>query len=507
MRNKAYIFVLFSVLLAACSREAVVPENATSLKEQADIYPDYRDIIVPPNIAPLNFQVRSAGDDYVCAVKGGGVEFVVGADDEGTVRFDTTEWKQLLAASKGGDIKVSLYAERDGAWVAFPEYNLHVAEEAIDRYLSYRLIEPSYELYRQIGLYQRDLENFDEYVIYENNRVFDDEENHCVNCHNYQNYDTKRMLFHVRAKHGGTIFVDGDKVEKYKMTTDSTAGNAVYPSWHPQLNLVAFSTNKTGQAFHLQDHNKIEVVDYGSDLMLYNADEHTMRNIFGRTDGEFETFPCWAPDGKRLYYCSAYVPQFRGIPDSLATDTILRYYRDVRYDLKSVSFDPETRTFGPAEMLEQCSAVEKSASLPRVSPDGRYLLYGLAAFGQFHIWHQDSDLWIKDLETGEARALTEANSPSVESYHGWSSNGRWIVFASRRLDSNYSRVFIAYFDKEGKAHKAFVLPQDNPDHNIFLMKSYNVPELSRSRVKITPQEFYDVIHADDKIKTISYSSK
>ena len=198
---------------------------------------------------------------------------------------------------------------------------------------------------------------------------------------------------------------------------------------------------------------------------------------------------------------------FKGVPDSLAADTILRYYRSVRYDIKALSFDPETRTFGQPEMVEECSAAGKSAAVPRVSPDGRYVLYALADFGQFHIWHQDSDLWIKDLATGEARPLVEANSESVESYHGWSSNGRWIVFASRRLDKNYSRVFIAYFDKDGRAHKAFVLPQENPDHDIMLMKSYNVPELSRSRVSISPQQFRDVICADDKIKTITYSSK
>ena len=56
----------------------------------------------------------------------------------------------------------------------------------------------------------------------------------------------------------------------------------------------------------------------------------------------------------------------------------------------------------------------------------------MAPFGTFHIWHPESDLYVVDLETGENRELTEANSDDTESYHSWSSNSRWIVFSSRR---------------------------------------------------------------------------
>ncbi len=502
--KKAILLALCALCLTACSTAPEIPVNSTPTDEQADIYPDYRDIIIPSNIAPLNFMVRSAGTDFVCALEGGGQQLVAGSQ-EGKMCFDTLQWKQLLQAAKGKDVKVTLYAERDGAWVSFPSYTLSVAAEPIDRYLSYRLIEPSYELYRQMGLYQRDLETFDEFAIYENNREFDEDNNHCVNCHNFQAYDTKRMLFHVRAKHGGTVMVSNGKAEKLKMTTDSTAGNAVYPSWHPTLPLIAFSTNKTGQAFHLQNPNKIEVVDYGSDLLFYDVEKHTISNIL-KTDDAFETFPCWAPDGRTLYYCSASMPMFRGLPDSAAVDSILRYHPVVRYDIMRLTFNPETHTFGQPELVVDCASEKKSAAVPRISPDGRYLLYTRGDYGQFHIWHHDSDLWIKDLVSGDHYALEDANSTDVDSYHGWSSNGRWIVFASRRMDGNYSRPFIAYFDKDGKAHKAFVLPQEDPEQNLLLMKSYNVPELSRSRVPMTPEQFHDIIYDDAAIKPVTYKA-
>ena len=149
--------------------------------------------------------------------------------------------------------------------------------------------------------------------------------------------------------------------------------------------------------------------------------------------------------------------------------------------------------------------MEKSATIPRISPDGRYLLYGLGGWGCFHIWHPDADLYITDLQTGEMRALEAANSTEAESYHSWSSNGRWILFASRRDDGNYSRLYISYFDKEGNVHKAFELPQEDPDFYYFMMKSYNVPEFMVEPVKISPQDFVKV--AKTEAESVNFKGK
>lgn len=505
MKKIFSLLALSLVLLASCQKQAAVPTESTPTTEVANIYPDYRDIVIPPNIAPLNFQIKSAGTAFVASVSGAkGTALVTAAGADGKIMMDPKAWSALLEANKGDSLHVSLYAQQsDGRWLAYPRYTLHIAPEPIDRYLSYRLIEPGYELYRQLGLYQRDLQTFDEYTIYENNRSFSEKENHCINCHNYQAYDTRRMLFYVRATHGGTVVTDGEKIEKLNMKHDSILSTTVYPTWHPTRPWIVFSSNQTGQAFHLQGPEKIEVIDYGSDLVFYDADTHTLTNIL-KTEDYLETFPCWAPDGKKLYYCSVYTPVLQGKESKRRSDIVLSGYDKLRYNLMSLTFDEQTRSFGAPQLELACDSMGKSVSVPRVSPDGRYLLFTLGDYGQFHIWHNSADLYIKDLHTGQVRPLTQTNSLGVDSYHTWSSNGRWIVFSSRRDDATYTRPYIAYFDPQGRDYKAFILPQLDPEHNLMLLKSYNVPELTRNPVQISSEQFKEVIYNDDATRSVTY---
>jgi len=492
------IFLIFSVsLLISCSnRPTSLPTTFTEITDSAVIYPDYRDVTIPPNIAPLNFMISDASADAFVADLNG---VICGAGSDGKFDIDTTAWRSLLSENKGKDIRIVVYAQRKQGWVRYPSFNMYVAEEDIDNYLSYRLIEPGYELYRQLGLYQRNLTNFTQTTIYENNRSFDNDGNHCINCHNYQNYDTERMLFHVRAAHGGTVITHGTEAHKIAIKHDSILAAGVYPSWHPTLPLVAFSTNKTGQVFHLKHPEKIEVLDTESDLILYDAEHNEVRNVIRSTD-YLETFPCWSPDGCRLYYCSARSPQ---IDRSNLDVEISARYDSLLYDIYSMPFDPATRSFGEPRLEIDASSQKMSCSVPRVSPDGRYLLYTYGQYGQFHIWHKSADLWVKRLRVEGSESsedstlnvypLTAANSSDADSYHSWSSNGRWIVFSSRRDDGNFTRPYIAYFDTSGQAHRPFLLPQRDPESNLLLLKSYNVPELTRSAVRISAEEMNHVV--------------
>lgn len=141
------------------------------------------------------------------------------------------------------------------------------------------------------------------------------------------------MLFHVRAKYGCTVFVDGDRIETLDTKTDRTISALVYPSWHPSGKFVAFSINNTTQDTHPV--HRTEVYDKASDVVVYDVEKQeivTTQALFSKK--HFETFPTFSPDGKQLYFCSA--PALK-VPGEL---------RDLRYSLCRVSFDPESRTFG-----------------------------------------------------------------------------------------------------------------------------------------------------------------
>ena len=483
------LFALTSCLLfTACSQQ--LPSDFTQSDALPKIYPDYVDVTVPVNIAPLTFEMDGQWEEMAVRYSFNGEEIIC----RGTQALpDLDNWKSLTAAAQGKDIQVETYASNNGQWTRFKPFNIHVSPDSIDAYISYRLIHPSYVSYEELTINQRCLENYDESVIYDNILCTENSQGQCINCHNYQQYNPERMQFHARQNHGGTVITYDGKTRKINMGNDSILSAGVYPTWHPVLPLIVYSTNLTRQNFHVADHNKVEVYDTTSDLIAYDVMKNEVTNIENNPD-ELEVFPFWAPDGKHVYYCSAHFEY----PDTITNKDLylLRHSNKVRYNIYRKSFDAATMAFGPRELVFAADTLGQSATLPRISPDGRYLMFTMAPYGVFHIWHRDADLWMMDLSTLEARPTAELNSRDTESYHSWSSNGRWIVFSSRRDDGNFTRPFIAHIDENGKGTKPFELPCADPDYHRQFMKSYNVPEFMRGPVTIKPQDFADVLKGD-----------
>ena len=483
----AACFVLLSSFFISCSSPSV-PSSFTESGQLPKIYPEYTNVTVPVNIAPLSFELDEPADGMIARYKAGDMEIVC----EDKMQPDIDEWRDMTAQAKGGAISVDVYALHGDQWTHYKPFSINVSPDSIDAYLSYRLIPPSFVSYEALTISQRCLENYDESVIYDNMLCGFEKEGQCINCHNYQQWNPEHMQFHARQKSGGTVIAYDGQLKKVNMRNDSILSAGVYPAWHPWLKLIVYSTDKTHQSFHITDPNKIEVYDTESDIIAYDIDRNEVTNLENDTT-EFEVFPAWAPDGKTLYYCSAHFERNSEIPRN---NDVVNRAEELKYNIYKKSFDPDTRQFGPHELVFSADTLDKSAVLPRISPDGRFLIFTMAHYGYFHIWHHDADLWLLNLQSGEARSLQEINSPDTESYHTWSSNGRWLVFSSRRDDGTYTRPFFAHVDKDGKWSKPFELPQADPDYHRQFLRCYNIPEFMRGPVTIKPQTFADLLKGD-----------
>lgn len=487
-----HILAVGMLLLASCTNHPDVPSSSKAEKCLPAIYPDYCDVTIPCNIAPLNFMLpdneyeecvaRLTTPDGKQQTYGNGVK----------VQIPEDEWHNMLTAAKGKSIKVEVWGKKQGQWLAYKPFEMKVAAEPIDEYVSYRLVEPTYVAWSFMEIAQRNLTSFEESQIFNNEITMNDRaKGQCINCHSYQNYKTDNMMFHVRLSNSGTVIVNDGKVSRVNLKRDYTISSGVYPSWHPTEKLIAFSTDITRQAFHTGNINKIEVYDLGSDIILYDIKTDSVTVVSNDSD-RLEIYPTWSPDGKYLYYGKTLA-----LPDSLSDKDIRTTYPYLQYNLYRRSFDIPTHNFGDEELVYDAASNNKSATLPRISPDGHYLLFAEGQYGCFHSRHHDADivcLPLANLTTTDAVHPTRLNLAPLnskgqsDSYPSWSSNGHWIMLASRREDGNYSRIYFSYFH-DGKVEKSFLMPQKDPEHNTFRLKSYNRPEFMVEPVKISVEEF------------------
>lgn len=459
-----HIAIASLLLLTACTP---TPHDVRQSEEEAPIYPDYKDVTIPVNIAPMNFLVRGVdaievkADDVTVNSRGGSVE------------FGMREWRRLL---EGHDtITVEVTALRDGQWTAYKRFHWYVVGDSIDSYLTYRLIEPDYTVWSRLQIKQRCVENFDEYTLSDYNLVGD----RCMNCHTASRQNPNLSMMYVRGEGGGAILNQSGRLRKLNIKTPDMPANSTYFVFSPSGKYIVFSANMVIAAVHASAKKRLEVYDKPSDIYAADLEQNKIIRSPLLNDPEwYETFPCFTPDGQYVYYCTA--PKVE-LPQE---------YKKLKYALVRIPFDEATGTFGTQV---DTLFTERSVCHPRVSPDGERLLFTVQDYGTFPIWHTEADLWMMNLKTGEIDKLKVVNSDRSDTYHSWSSNSRWFVFASKRDDGLYGKPYFCYVDRNGKAHKPFCLPQEDPTFYDDFLKSFNAPELVNGRIPFDAVDVADVM--------------
>lgn len=454
--------LLAVVCLAAACCSGTPSTSLSGSEGPVVIYPDYKDVTIPVNIAPLNYHYAMAGASSAVTT------FSL---DGRTIRFrglkvewKLRKWKSFIAEAAGKTITVSVDIKVEGRNVS-DSWSISVIADKIDPYLTYRLIEPTYQTWSNVSIRERNIENFDELTINDYRYT----ENSCMNCHIHGNSPENLSMYYVRGPKGGAVLNRDGMLRKLNLRAEGMLSGAVYGELHPSGRYGVFSTNVIIPGIHAMAGGRSEVFDTASDLTVADFDSNTMINQphTSRAD-RFETFPCFSADGSEVFYCVADTVH---VPGDLG---------NLLYSLVKVSFDAGTGKLGEkVDTLWNARDHGTSICHPKASPDGRWIMFTVSDYGTFPVNHDESALQMIDLHTGAVHDLASIKGNHSDTFHSWSSDGRWFVFASKRGDGQFSKAYYCHLDEYGNPSKPFVLPQKSSRFYINNLKSFNVPDIGR----------------------------
>ncbi|HPS55100.1 MAG TPA: hypothetical protein PLP05_05850 [Sedimentisphaerales bacterium] len=468
------------------------PEDYTAIDAYPSIKPDYTDITIPPNIAPMNFSIQHQAEQYYVKIYSDNAPAITLTSKSPDVIIPLKSWHELLDANKTKKLCIDVYTKaKNNSWQKFKTITNTIAPEPIDSYLVYRNIPPVHGQWYNMSINQRNLTSFKTSLIL-NNDYF---QRGCINCHTFCSSNPDKMMLSIRSDkyQSSTILVEGDSVKKL-------GAKFTYSTWHPTGKIIVFSYNKIKQFFNSAEDEVRNVVDLDSMLAYYDLDKKVIKTIPAFTGKDIlETYPAFSPDGKYLYYCTA---------KKLWADNDEKFppdnYNKVRYDIVRISCDVEKDSWGSPEIIVSSEKTQKSSLEPRISPDGRWLVFCMCDYGCFPVYRSDSDLYLIDLENAQKtgdfspRKLS-ANSNQSESWHSFSTNSRWLAFSSKALRPRLTVTQFSYIDQQGNSTKPFILPQKSPDFYDSFAMTFSVPEFVTGPVIRTHEQLARVIRSSTKI--------
>jgi tetratricopeptide (TPR) repeat protein len=201
-------------------------------------------------------------------------------------------------------------------------------------------------------------------------------------------------------------------------------------------------------------------------LAWYSQATGKLQPLPGADDPRYvHTNAVWSPDGSYLVFARAEAKEAYPEGSKLAERANDPNETPIRYDLYRIPFHDGRG--GEPVPVAGASGNGMSNSFPKVSPDGRFIVFVQARNGQ--LMRPDGQLYIVPVEGGEARRM-RANTPLMNSWHSFSPNGRWMVFSSKSR-SPYTQMFLTHVDESGNDTPAVLI-----ENSTAANRAVNIPE-------------------------------
>ncbi len=201
-------------------------------------------------------------------------------------------------------------------------------------------------------------------------------------------------------------------------------------------------------------------------LAWYSRDSGRLQPLPGADDPRYvHTGATWSPDGKYLVFSRAEAKDAYAQGGKLAAYANDPNETQIQYDLYRIPFNGGKG--GKAEPVTGASQNGMSNSFPKISPDGKWIVFVKCRNGQ--LMRPDSQLYIVPSEGGTARRM-RCNTPLMNSWHSFSMNGRWMVFSSKGR-SPYTQMYLTHIDDKGQDSPAILIENATKAN-----RAVNIPE-------------------------------
>lgn len=343
----------------------------------------------------------------------------------------------------------------------------------------------------------------------------------CGNCHSFSQ-DGKTLAMDVDYANDKGSYVISEISKETVLTSDKIITWSDYKRQDGQNTyglLSQISPDGRYVASTVKDRSifvAIDNIDYSQlffpikgIIAIYDRQTGKYQALPGADNPELvQSNPSWSPDGKYIYFArtKAFIhPEAEKsrdvvLPTSMARDFI-DGKQEFKYDIYRIPFN--NGKGGVAEPIPGASNNGMSNFFPRVSPDGKWLVFTKA--NNFMLLQPDSRLYIIPVAGGEPRQLV-SNTMAMNSWHSWSPNSKWLVF-STKFRGPYTELLLTHIDEQGNDSPPVLL-----ENLSFTDRAVNIPEFVTQRTsewtaivdQFSSQSFYYLTMGRNKMGEKKY---
>jgi Tol biopolymer transport system component len=352
-----------------------------------------------------------------------------------------------------------------------------------DDYVVARQVGVPFDVQRAPDTFIRDIRTF------ERNPFLLGRESYCFNCHNFSSKlgTNGKLAYQVRylgpESHDLRTYLavyDFDHGTGWRARLPYDVQMTTFCAWSPDGTKLAISANQYIVAAEPITLETQMAGENTSDIGIYDVEQGTTWLLPGADrEDRLEIHPEWTPDGKQIVF---------------ATAAPGRHPAFVPFDLAIIPYNDGEG--GKPTLIPGASANGRSNYYPRFSPDGRWFCFNESDGGD--LIRSSSDLYLMPATLDAPPHKLECNVPfAADSWHSWSSNSRWILFASKREDGTYARLYMTEIDDQGHASPAIRLPERED-----LLESFNIPEFVAHVPPVSEHGLYEAIRVEQEPRDI-----